>query len=318
MSARELVILGSSSAVPTKRRNHNGYFLRWDAHGVLLDPGEGTQRQMRFAGLSAHDVTRICVTHFHGDHCLGIPGVVQRIARDRVEHPVHAVFPRAGEEYWRRLRHATAFGDTDAIAEHPVEGEAALLDEELRGGPEDRSGRLAVTALPLRHRIPTYGYRLAEPDGWRMLPGRLAARGVHGPAVGALLREGRVRNAAGELVRLEECAEPRPGQVFAFVMDTAVCANAVRLARGADLLVIESTYLQSEAALAASYAHLTAAQAGRIAAEARVRRLVLTHVSERYEPGDDARFLAEAGAEFGGEIVLAADLDRVAVPRRPR
>ncbi|GAA1996408.1 ribonuclease Z [Nocardiopsis rhodophaea] len=315
MSARELVVLGSSSAVPTKRRNHNGYFLRWDSHGILFDPGEGTQRQMRYAGLSAHDITRICVTHFHGDHCLGVPGVVQRIARDKVPHTVHAVFPWEGEEYWRRLRHATAFGDTDVIAEQPVVGEETVLTEE----PErPGSGKLMVTARPLRHRLPTYGYRLAEPDGWRMLPERLAARGVHGPAIRTLLEEGQVRNAAGHLVHREECAETRRGQVFAFVMDTAACANAVRLAQDADLLVIESTYLESEAALAADYAHLTAAEAGRIAAEAGVRRLVLTHISERYEPADDSRFLAEAGAEFDGDIVLAADLQRVAVPRRRR
>ena len=309
MSARELVILGSSSAVPTKRRNHNGYFLRWDSHGIVFDPGEGTQRQLRFAGLSAHDITRICVTHFHGDHSLGVPGLIQRIARDQAPHPVRAAFPASGMRYWRRLRRATSFGDTDVIVEQPVSGDGACPI-----GDKD----FTLTALPLDHRIDTYGYRLAEPDGWRMLPERLAERGVFGPAIGRLQREGEVRNDAGERVELAECAVVRRGQVFAFVMDTAPCANAVRLAEGAAMLVIEATYLEEEAALAADYRHLTAGQAARIAAEAGVGTLVLTHFSERYETGDDARFTAEAARWFDGEIVLATDLATIPLPRRRR
>ncbi|GAA3741202.1 ribonuclease Z [Spinactinospora alkalitolerans] len=306
---RELVVLGTSSAVPTKRRNHNGYFLRWDSHGILFDPGEGTQRQLRHAGISAHDVTRICVTHFHGDHSLGLPGVVQRIARDGVDHEVRVAFPAAGERYWRRLRHATAFNDTDVISEQPVSGEAAELP-----GESD----LAVTALPLRHRIAAYGYRLAEPDGVRILAGALAARGITGPEVGRLKAGERVVDADGRVVELAEYSEVRRGQVFAFVMDTGVCDNAVRLAEGADMAVIESTYLEAEAALAEQYHHLTAARAGRIAAEAGVRTLVLTHFSERYGQGEDERFAEEAARHFGGRIVVAADLDRVPVPTRRR
>ncbi|HWM97084.1 MAG TPA: MBL fold metallo-hydrolase, partial [Streptosporangiaceae bacterium] len=79
MSNRELVVLGTASQVPIRRRNHNGYFLRWDAEGLLFDPGEGTQRQMQFAGVAASQISRICITHFHGDHCLGLPGVLQRM-----------------------------------------------------------------------------------------------------------------------------------------------------------------------------------------------------------------------------------------------
>ena len=307
MSVRELVVLGTSSAVPTRRRNHNGYFLRWDTHGVLFDPGEGTQRQMRLAGLAATDITRICVTHFHGDHCLGLPGTIQRIARDRVPHTVRVAYPADGESYWRRLRHATAFHDTDVVLPQPVGGTGSCL----LGEPD-----LRVTALPLRHSTTAYGYRLAEPDGWRMLPERLAAHGVHGPMVGELQRRGAVTTAQGRRVELADCARPRRGQVMAFVMDTAECEEAVELARGADMLVIESTYLDTEEHLARAYGHLTARQAGRVAARAGARTLVLTHISERYEDRDDARFLAEAAAEFDGPVTLAQDLQRLPVPPR--
>jgi len=76
VSHRELVVLGTASQVPTQRRNHNGYLLQWDGDGLLFDPGEGTQRQMLLAGVSASQITRICLTHLHGDHCLGVPGVL--------------------------------------------------------------------------------------------------------------------------------------------------------------------------------------------------------------------------------------------------
>src|SRR5215475_14189325 len=117
---RELVVLGTASQAPTRRRNHNGYLLRWDGEGILFDPGEGTQRQLLLAGVAAPDVTRICVSHFHGDHFLGLPGVVQRLSLDRVGHPVPLHYPASGQEYLERLRHATPFHDMADTPRCPV------------------------------------------------------------------------------------------------------------------------------------------------------------------------------------------------------
>jgi ribonuclease Z len=313
MSTRDLIVLGTSSAVPTKDRNHNGYLLRWDGHGILFDPGEGTQRQLVYAGLSAHDITWICLTHFHGDHCLGVPGVIQRIARDGVRHPVRAVFPAGGADYWRRLRHAAIFTDTDVIVEHPIgsgDGEEVRID--AAGAP------FTLTARRLSHSVESYGYRLAEPDGVTMVPERLAAYGIGGPLVGELRRAGRVVAPDGRTVRLADCSVPRPGQTAAFIMDTRLCDAVAELADGVDLLVIESTFLDEHAGLAAEYGHLTAAQAGRVAAACGVRRLVLTHFSERYQAVDRPRFAEEAAAAYQGDIVVAEDLCHVPVPRRRR
>ncbi|NYI06675.1 ribonuclease Z [Allostreptomyces psammosilenae] len=301
---RELVVLGTASQVPTRHRNHNGYLLRWDGEGLLFDPGEGTQRQMLLAGVPATAVTRLCVTHFHGDHCLGLPGMVQRLSLDRVPHPVSAHFPASGAHFFARMRHASAFHDTVTILERPAEGEATSWEGE---GFELRAVRLS-------HSLESYGYRLREPDGRRMLPERLAALGIAGPAVGELLREGWARGADGRVVRLEDASERRPGQRFAFIMDTRLCDAAFALADGADLAVIESTFLERDALLAEQHGHLTARQAGRIARESGVRTLVLSHFSQRY--ADPAEFAEEAGAEFSGELVVAEDLTRVPVPRR--
>jgi ribonuclease Z len=306
VSVRELVVLGTASQVPTRHRNHNGYLLRWDREGLLFDPGEGTQRQMLFAGVSTSSITRICLSHFHGDHCLGVPGVVQRMSLDRVPHPVHAHFPASGHEYFRRLRHASVFHQTADLREEPVTGAEALV-------ATGDFGRLEARRLD--HLVEAYGYRLVEPDGRRMLPDRLAAAGISGPRIGELQRRGWIAGADGaDRVDLADVSEVRPGQRFAFVMDTRLCDAVYALAEGADLLVIESTFLHADAALAAEYGHLTAKQAARVAAESGARRLVLTHFSQRYTEPD--RFAEEAAEEFSGDIVVAADLDRIPVPPR--
>ncbi|WP_412539636.1 ribonuclease Z [Longispora sp. K20-0274] len=289
---RELIVLGTGSQAPTRTRNHNGYLLRWDDQGLLFDPGEGTQRQMQYAGVAASDITRLCVTHLHGDHCLGVPGIVQRLSLDQVSHPVTAHYPASGAEYFHRLRYASAFHERATLIEEPVHA-----DGPLGGG---------LSAARLDHPVEAFGYRLVEPDGLRMLPDRLAARGIVGPAVAALIRDG------GPL--LAEVSEVRRGQRFAFVMDTRLCDGVYALADGVDMLVIESTFLDAEAGLAHEAGHLTARQAARVAAECGVRTLVLTHFSQRYP--ELGLFEEEARREFSGELHVARDLDRVPVPRR--
>lgn len=293
-------MLGTASQVPTRRRNHNGYVLRWDGEALLFDPGEGTQRQMLRAGVAAHDLTRLCVTHFHGDHSLGLAGVIQRINLDRVPHPVAAHYPVSGQRFFDRLRYATAYRETVELREEPVVADGTLAV----------TGAYTLQARRLSHPVESYGYRLVEPDGRRMLPERLAAHGISGPDVGRIQREGELRG-----VTLDEVSETRPGQRFAFVMDTRLCDGVHALAEGCDMLVIEATFLDEEEALAREYGHLTAGQAASAAVRAGVRHLVLTHFSQRYD--DPARFAAQArAAGFTGELTVAEDLMRVPLPRR--
>ncbi|MGW1889043.1 ribonuclease Z [Streptomyces sp. NPDC002004] len=300
MSVRELVVLGTASQVPTRHRNHNGYVLRWDGEGILFDPGEGTQRQMLRAGVAAHDLNRICVTHFHGDHSLGLAGVIQRINLDRVPHPVTAHYPRSGQRFFDRLRYATAYRETVALTEAPVSADGALGT-----GPS-----YTLEARKLSHPVESYGYRLVEPDGRRMVPGLLAAHGIGGPDVGRLQRDGELDG-----VTLDQVSEVRRGQRFAFVMDTRLCDGVYALAEGCDMLVIESTFLDADEELATEHGHLTAAQAAGVARDAGVRHLVLTHFSQRYtDPEEFERQARSAG--FAGELTVAKDLMRVPVPKR--
>ncbi|MFF1847264.1 ribonuclease Z [Streptomyces sp. NPDC058217] len=300
MSVRELVVLGTASQVPTRHRNHNGYLLRWDGEGILFDPGEGTQRQMLRAGVAAHDINRICITHFHGDHSLGLAGVIQRINLDQVPHPVTAHYPASGRHFFERLRYATAYRESVQLTEAPVAVDGILAETDA----------YTLYGHRLSHPVESYGYRLVEPDRRRMLPERLAEHGISGPDVGRIQREGSLGG-----VGLDEVSESRRGQRFAFIMDTRLCDGVYALAEGCDMLVIESTFLDEDERLATDHGHLTAGQAARVAREAGVRHLVLTHFSQRY--ADPELFATQArAAGFEGELTIAQDLISVPVPTR--
>jgi ribonuclease Z len=328
VSRRELVVLGTASMVPTRARNHNGYVLLFDDTAILFDPGEGTQRQLTHAGVSATDLTRIAITHLHGDHSLGLAGVAQRLSGDQVRHTVPISFPASGEPWIRHLLDASAYDHHERVALQPVtfadpppHGERVVtlprVDGERGAGP----GAPVLTARPLDHRIDAVGYRLDEPDGVSVDPAALAAAGVPpGPAVGRLLRDGVLQLEDGRTVRRDAVSVPRPGQSVAFVMDTRLCDAAAELAHGVDLLVVESTFLHRDADLADRWAHLTCRQAAIVAARAGVRHLVLTHFSQRYRVPDElpTEFEREAREVFDGGLTVAADLDRVPIPPRRR
>ncbi len=306
MSSRTVTILGTASQVPTRARNHNALFLQWDDLGILFDPGEGTQRQMTLAGLSATQITHICITHFHGDHCLGLAGIVQRLSLDRVAHPVEVIYPASGQVFFERLRHASSFHEVAELMPRPVQSRAEEPTLVLQ------RGTFRILTQALEHGIDCQGYRLQEDDGRRMLPERLAQLGVKGPAIRQLQQQGQIQ-VNGRTVRLEEVSEHRPGQAFVLLMDTRPCPGAAALARAADLLVCESTYLETEREEADDHFHMTAAGASRLAREGGVRRLVLTHFSQRYLSTEP--FLAEASA-LHDDVIIADDLVRVPAPAR--
>ena len=297
--SREFIVLGSASNAPTRKRNHNGYVLRWDSRLVLFDPGEGTQRQFTFAGVAAARLTDICVTHFHGDHCLGLPGIIQRLSGEGVTRSVPIYYPADGQQFFDRLRYASDYIATTPIVPTPIasDGEIGMI------------GDARLIAKELDHRITSYGYRLEEPDKRGFIGSALEAAGVSGPDVAALKRDGSF-DTGERVVTFEEVTERRPGQSFALVMDSRLCDAAIELAAGVDTLVCESTFLESEADLAEKYGHMTAAQAARVAVESGAKQLVLTHFSARYP--DSQVFVDEAKPIFEN-VIAVHDFARVVI-----
>jgi ribonuclease Z len=303
MSNRELVALGTSSQVPTRERSQNAYMLRWNGEGFLLDPGEGAQRQLTLANIPASSIHHICITHFHGDHCLGFAGILQRLALDRCDHPVHIYYPESGQIYIERLCGAAIFKSQIELVQHPI---GQLPDATLYS-----TEKYTLRFFPLEHSVPTVGYRLEESAHLRFLPEKLELMRIHGPMVGELQRKGRISNL-GQIVRLEEVTVSRRGSVFAFVMDTRPCQGAIDLAKNADLLVMEATFTSEHQDLADLYFHSTAADAANIALKAGVRRLALGHFSQRYS--DTRQHLIDARKLFT-DVIALNDMDRIDIPR---
>jgi len=302
MSSRRFIALGTASQVPTKERNHNGYFLRWDAEGFLFDPGEGTQRQMIFADVSATQITKIFITHFHGDHCLGLAGVLQRLSLDRVPHTVKIFFPASGEKYLDNLANASIYYNAAKTEKVPISEEGVIF----------QGNDYVIESYRLDHSAESWGYRIRENDSVTLIPERLEAAGIRGRAVGELKAKGRLE-AGGKTFLVEDFSREKRGQSFAFVMDTRLCDNAFRLAERADVLVCESTYLAAETEEAIAHGHLTASQAARIAKDSNAGLLVLTHFSQRYQGVQD--FLTEAKKTHPNSVAVR-DGDHVDFPKR--
>ncbi|MES2121854.1 MAG: ribonuclease Z [Chlamydiota bacterium] len=285
MSVRDLTILGCSSQQPTRRRNHGAYLVRWHDEGFLFDPGEGTQRQFIFANVAPTCVTRIFVSHFHGDHCLGLGSMLMRLNLDKVPHPVHCYYPASGQIYFERLRHGTIYHQNIQIIEHPIRQEGIVHQDE----------EFTIEAKFLEHGVDNIGWRVKERDRRKFDREKLDRAGVKGPLVRELEREGQV-SVDGKVIRLDDVSRLKEGDVFAIAIDTLPCTAAVDLARGAKLFLCESTYLETESELAEKHHHLTAKQAGLIAKEAEAEKLVLTHFSARYQDCED--FAREAKTVF--------------------
>ncbi len=298
-SSRELIVLGTSAQTPTATRNQSSYALRWRDELIVIDPGENTQQLMMQAGVHVGRVDRVLVTHFHGDHCLGLPGLLQRRRLSGRPSRVALHYGDWGEEHIDGLLHSSAVDFDLGVDRFPHRpGETLPLPH------------FDLTGLALDHTVPTMGWRIEEPPRRHLLPERLAEAGVDGPAAGRLQHDGQVDGPSGT-VRISDVSEVRRGRSFAFVMDTRPCPNAETLARDVDLLVCEATYLDAEANRAAANGHMTASQAAALARRAGARRLVLSHFSERYDDLDG--FRDEAGAVFD-DVVVPDDFARVPVP----
>ena len=294
MSVRDIVILGCSSQQPTRFRNHGAYLFRWNDEGLLFDPGEGTQRQFIFANVAPTVVTRIFISHFHGDHCLGLGSFLMRLNLDKVTHPIHCYYPASGKKYFDRLRYGTMYHEIIKVVEHPV-SEAGLVEDD---------GKFRIEATFLEHGVDNIGWRITEPDVRKYDEKALQTNGIRGPLVRELISRGSI-DINGKRIDIDEVSWIRKGDSIAIVIDTRFCQNAIDIAKGAKILLCESTYQEEHRDLAHKHVHLTAAEAATIAKEAGAQKLILTHFSARYQSLKE--FETEAKAIFPN-VFIAEDL----------
>lgn len=276
MTVKDLTILGCSSQQPTRHRNHGAYLVRWNNEGLLFDPGEGTQRQFIFANVAPPVVKRIFISHFHGDHCLGLGSMLMRLNLDKVTHPIHCYYPASGKKYFDRLRYSTIYHEQINIVEHPVYEDGIIHEDET----------FTIEAKSLEHRVDNFGWRIKERDRLKFDKEKLKESGIKGLAVRELTENGKIE-IAGKEYFLKDFSWVKKGEIFSVVIDTKECANAFSLAKDATVLLCESTYLDSERDLADKYFHMTTKQAAKIAKQAGAKKLILTHFSARYRDVND-------------------------------
>ncbi len=305
----DLLFLGTSSGVPTKGRNVSATAVI-EASGkawYLVDCGEGTQHQLLHTPLSMRDLRAIFITHVHGDHCFGLPGLLASAGMSGRSEPLDLILPLDLHDW---VRQSLAVSQTFL----PFELRLHAL-ETLEGWS---SAHIHVSTIELSHRVPSYGYVFAEvnPDP-RLDLERLQADGIpRGPLWGDLA-QGRDVTVEGRLINARNYLRPsRPGRRIIVCGDNDNPELLAEVAKGADVLVHEATFtLPVLESSRTNYGHSTAAAVAQFAEAAGVPNLVLTHFSARYQNNpqrspsiDDVR--QEAAARYSGQLILAADLRR--------
>jgi len=287
----DIIPLGTGSAIPTTGRHLSACALRREGRVLLFDCGEGTQFQLLRAGVKRSRIEAIFITHLHGDHLYGLPGVLTTSALLDRSEPLTIVGPAGLHEIIRSLPGL----QNDWL---PFETNYVELEDGFEHAVVYETDAFTVEARPLDHRIFAAGFRFETTRRrGRVDAERAKALGVIGPQIGELVRGNAVKTAAGRVVQPEEVVGPeRPGVSFAYCLDTAPCDGARRLAEGVDLLLHEATFTENLAERAAETGHSTARQAAETARDANAKRLLLTHFSARYDTTD--AHVAEARAVF--------------------
>jgi ribonuclease Z len=304
----DLTFLGTAASTPSAERGLPAVLVGAGSARFLIDCGEGTQRQLLRAGSGFRRIGYVLLTHAHLDHVLGLGGLIATLGLFDVRQTLRICGSRETLRFVERY-----LASLYPLPRAPV----PLQFVELQSGPILANRGFAVTCFPVRHRgTESLGYRFDAIPRRHLRADRLAALGVpSGPL--------RAQLAAGEAVVLSDGRRVEPESVLgpaaagislAVVGDAEEVESLIAPASGADVLVIEATFLEADAALAAERGHLTAAQAGHLAAAAQVGALYLTHISGRYDPADVA---AEA-ARFFPNVTVANDFDRVTVAAHSR
>lgn len=309
-----ITFLGTSSGVPTRSRNVSSVALRLPqrAEVWLFDCGEGTQHQFLKSDFKSSQIRRIFITHMHGDHIFGLMGLLASCGlAGNPQQRIDIYGPPQLNEYLQACRRYSQTRFSLPIKVHQVEPGKVFADKDF-----------VVSCTQLEHRVPAFGYRVAERDR----PGRFDVKRAQalgippGPIYGRLKQGEVVTLADGRRINgAELCGPPLPGRKLVYCTDTIFCENAVDLADGADVLIHEATFSHQDAEMAYQRLHSTSTMAAQVALAAQVKQLIMTHFSPRYAPGNEIQLsdlLSEAQAIFPNTI-MAYDFLTYEVPRQP-
>lgn len=295
----KITFLGTSDAVPSVKRNHTSIYLSYGGENILIDCGEGTQRQFRKAGLNPCKVGRLLITHWHGDHVLGIPGLLQTLSLSGFKKGIHIYGPRGTKKFIEEMLKSFLFADKYSLIIEDVS-----KDYERVIDTEDFS----IDSMKVEHGISCNAYCFKEKDRIKIDKDKLDKTPLpEGPLLQDL-KNGKDVVYQGKKYLAKDLTYREKGKKVCFVLDTKFNEKIIEFVRDSDVLICESTFSRELEDHANEYNHLTAQQAGQIAKSADVKKLYLTHMSQRYESGDFKVLLKEAKEEFENTFI-ARDLE---------
>ncbi len=300
-----VIFLGTGGSWPTVKRNVSAIAVKRGGEILLFDCGEGTQRQIQKSGLSYMQIKSIFISHFHGDHFLGLPGLIQTMQLNDRKEPLTIYGPRGISRIVEIVKNLGYFRPSYEI-----------VGKDVDEGDEIRFNGYSVRPFRVEHNVPALGYVLEED----MRPGRFNKKkalelGIpEGPLFGRLQRGESIKLKDGRVITPDMVlGPPRPGRKVVYTGDTKPCNKVVEFARNADLLIHDATFLSDLEDIAIEYGHSTARQAAEIAKEANVDKLVLTHISPRYM---DERLIEKEAKEVFKNSIVARDFLKLEVKLR--
>ncbi len=293
----KITFLGTSCVTPTKERNHTAIHLQYENETILIDCGEGTQRQFRIANLNPCKITRILLTHWHGDHTLGLPGLLQTLALNNYNKTLQIYGPKGTKQFISQILKTFKFIEKIKLQVNEVTKKTVLKTEKFE-----------IQAAKLKH--PSLGYLFKETDKRKILKNKLHTLKIpQGPHL-KKLQQGKTIKHKGKTISPNTLTKVKKGKSITFILDTAYTKAAEQLAKNTSLLISESTYLSNLEKKAKQNLHMTAKQAATLAKKAKAKSLILTHFSQRHKNPKD--FLKEAKKVFPN-TQLAKDFMQVTI-----
>jgi len=293
----KVTFLGTGDAMPTAKRNHSAILLTYQGENILIDCGEGTQRQFRLAKLNPCKVTKILITHWHGDHILGLPGMLQTMAFSGYGKELEIYGPKGTKKYVDELFRMFVFVDKFSVKVHEVEKDGIFFDAE----------DFCLVAKKTFHGVPSLAYNFVKKGLTRIDKNKIKKFKLpHGVHMKKLL-EGKDIVLEGRKFKAKELTYKDNDRKISIVLDTAYDKSLAPFVKNSELLIMESSFADEEKKLAGDHKHMTSTQAASVAKDANAKALYLTHISQRYENTGFQEVLKEAKKKFKNTH-LAEDL----------
>ncbi len=285
--------------VPTKERNTSAVLISYKAENILIDCGEGTQRQLRLAGIKPTKITKILISHWHGDHVLGLPGLIQTMGASEYSGVLKIYGPKGSQKHIEKMLGAFVFGNKVDFKTLDITKKRFFDNKDFD-----------LEALPLDHGIDCLGFSFVEKDRRKINIQTIKKIGIpEGPLLGRL-QSGKSISFKGKRITPDQTTYFVKGRKISYIADTLLCDNCIKLADNADLLISEAVYDSGLENKAFEYKHLTAKQAGLIANQANVKKLILTHFSQRYK---NTQEIEEDARTVFNNIVCAEDFMKIKI-----